>query len=841
MTLVGLEWANNGASDVHLVPQVASPEFFRLLMGQVRVANGTIELHHVFSLDNTTVMFTQQVTGTNGGHGITVDAKTGEVTLSPPTDMNGRSFLLKVDVKQGTDPTVTTFLRIYVHNVLQRMWITPKRLTVRKSAKSVRFSVLALFDDGVIGDISNWSPFERTDTPGDRTYVHLPKVDTPVLSWSAGGGPITVDQQTGILAAPTDIGETPITVQFSAGTASGNAVGTAVCAPAWTNGVNLDLAGGPGVAQADKVPNILFLPDGFQQADRSDYEREVRLIVKRLETRNRTRPYAALTGRMNYWRGWLASTDAGVTALGEVDPDPKKRKGDIDRGDDVPQPSLKLPPPAANWKLPDLVTVVGLPHPTADHPGDPKANKLADLQRLYERVNPAAVSQAVFDTWLNLSDRALLNERNTAFHMAFFTRPSAAAGSEEQELLLNPRRLTDEDFNTFLDALRGPHGEVIGPGRLWTTGKDKDLVVMVCRSSHVGGVTSPRNVAAGVKGHTLGLSLADRPFHQVRRNVDGDGFELIPDTVPTDVFYSVWMATAHELGHAFGLGDEYGGNQNPPEAADIADAAKAPNLQDSASAHTAGHLDVGKLKWADWPRIAKAGVLSGQPVAAGGRLTVPLVDVARSRLAVRDIVKFRKRPLVTAGKPSDICMVVDVDPGSNHVIVTPLFGGTVTPGDFPAGSILLAFVREPDPDFDNQKFGGLLNLVDSDVLIRIGATGNPLNAKPEDPVDRPDPNKELIPPVKATNFPGGIAPKPPPFSSWIIGAFENGHEHNSGFYHPTGTCVMNASSRAFIGGGVFLYDFCLICRYGFIDNVDPTLHGEVEQDFRDRYGRKGAQ
>jgi len=37
-----------------------------------------------------------------------------------------------------------------------------------------------------------------------------------------------------------------------------------------------------------------------------------------------------------------------------------------------------------------------------------------------------------------------------------------------------------------------------------------------------------------------------------------------------------------------------------------------------------------------------------------------------------------------------------------------------------------------------------------------------------------------------------------------------------------------------------LFDFCLICRYAFVDAADPTRHGEVEQDFRERYGRRGA-
>jgi hypothetical protein len=39
---------------------------------------------------------------------------------------------------------------------------------------------------------------------------------------------------------------------------------------------------------------------------------------------------------------------------------------------------------------------------------------------------------------------------------------------------------------------------------------------------------------------------------------------------------------------------------------------------------------------------------------------------------------------------------------------------------------------------------------------------------------------------------------------------------------------------------VKLADFCIVCRYAFVDNADPTLHGAVEADFRERYGKRGA-
>ncbi|WP_405547238.1 M64 family metallopeptidase [Streptomyces phaeochromogenes] len=846
MTLVGLRWADASAGDIHLVPGLASPEFFRLLLAQDSTAAGTIELKRLFNMPGLTTTFTEQLNGTGLSHGVPVVADTGEVTVQTAA-MNGRSLILNVLSKQGAD-SASTRVRVHVHNAIQRMWLTPSHLTVRRNAKGVRFSVLAQFDDGVIGDITNWSPFETPGAEVDHTYVHAPGSDTPALVWSASAGsPITVDRQTGVLTASADVGQATITARFDAGRRSTDDA-IAVCSQPWTTSVRLTHVRGPGVAKADTVPNILFLPDGFQEADRAQYERWIRLIVKRLDTRPRTRPFAALTGRVNYWQGWVPSPDAGITVLNEVEPDPTRRKGAVDQAHGVPKPSEIRP--AAGWTLPDLINAVGLPNPAADPVGSPLGPKIAEWRNLYGPFVTAALVQPVYPAWLALNDRLLLNERDTAFHMTFSERPALAGDSVDHAVASNPRRLTDDDFNVFLDALRGPRGELLGTtGRLWTTGKDKNLVVVVSRSSHSGGVTSGRRVGGGL-GSTLGLSLADRPFHQVLRNVNGNGFDLKPDDIPSDVFYSPWLTTAHELGHAFTLGDEYGGIATAPSKTAIIQSADEPNVQDRASLVVGGSLDVSRIKWADWPRIAKAGVLAAPPVPNGGNLTVTLLDVVKSRLSKDDIVKFRRRPLATAGQPSAICRVLSVDADRGQVVVAPLFGAVIDPNAFPAGSILLAYVRKPDPDFRNNRFGGLLTLADPEVLQRIVLTGNPLNAEPlageaplpNDAPGRPEANVELPVPTKATNFPARTAPKPPPFSSWTIGLYENGRRHNTGFFRPTGVCLMSVDSQLDARSKpVNMYDFCLVCRYAFIDTVDPTLHGQVESDFIARYGKQGAQ
>jgi len=847
MTFAGLLWANTGATDLHLLPGLVGPDLKSLL----RASDGAAAA----PLDNTfTVRFTESLNGSGASHGATVNPDTGEVTVTTAA-MKGRSFILTASATQA-GVTRTTRIRVNIHNAITRMWLTPApRLTVRNRATGVRFSVLALFDDGLIGDITNWSPFEPAGAP--HTFVHADGADDPALTWSSTGPPVVADPRTGVLTASADTGEATITVRHDT---VPPAAATAVCARAWTTPVSLTHVGGPGVRFTDSVPNILFLPDGFTDTERGRFENLVRLIVKRLEYRNRTRPFAALVGRMNYWQAWVPSPQPGVSVLNEVEV--KGGGGSVDKADGVPfpteGPATSLP--KNRWEISDLVNAVGLPNPVADPIISSIDAKIAEWQRLYGTFvtgdlvsrgpdKPGGVS--LFGQWLSLADRTLIDERDTAFHTAFGNRPALAGDNVDHAISLNPRRLTDDDFNSFLDALRGPHNENLG--RLWTTGKDRTLVVMVCRSSHVGGSTSERDVRVDattvVVGRTIGVSLATRNFHQLRPSTTGGGNELVPDNIPTDVFYSVWLTVTHELGHAAGLGDEAGGATTPPTAREIADAATRPNVQDVTPLVSPGVLHVDKIKWAGWQRIAKAGVVKAIAPQGGptrGPLTVTLDSLKKSGLAKDDIVRLRRRPLATAGDPSPIWRVDSVTPAQNQVVIVPQFAGpteVIDPAAFPPGSILMAPVRAAGTAIAEK------TLADPEILTRIATTRNPLNAqplageadKPNDVEGRPTPNVELDVPTLATNFPNRKAPEPPAFSSWTIGVFENGGRHNTGFYRPTGTCLMSAPFQTDPRHNtVNLYDFCLICRYAFIDGIDPTAHGQVEQDFVERYGKQGA-
>jgi hypothetical protein len=78
------------------------------------------------------------------------------------------------------------------------------------------------------------------------------------------------------------------------------------------------------------------------------------------------------------------------------------------------------------WLLEDLINAIGLPTPRG-HPTNstPDGDRLNTWQSLYGSDVTKPRVQRLFAEWLDRNDRMLLNERDTAFHMAFGNRPAA--------------------------------------------------------------------------------------------------------------------------------------------------------------------------------------------------------------------------------------------------------------------------------------------------------------------------------------------------------------------------------------------------------------------------------
>ncbi len=841
MAVTKVAWRDIGGRDIHLLPGLVSPRLDQLLTIHLKTDAGTRTFRGDERPGSVELTFLPLFTGGPTRHGVSVDTapatNTGAVTVDanlPSTRL--RSFIILVTATHDGVPA-STRIRIHVHERIVRMWLTPSLLTVRQGAKNMRFSVLARFDDGTTGDISNWAPFNSPES-GDLTFVHLNGSTDPELVWSSGDDRVTVDQATGELTANFINGTAEISVVRTPLPLPGVtfAQATVRCADRWESaGANATLERHPG-SRFDRmmnpdVHNVLFLPDGFADTpeDRAAFKRHVDAIVERLRTNPKTNPFKLLRESFNYFSAWVPSPEAGVSPLAELDPlDASQRRTDAS--------TIAMPrEPIGSWDIAELIHEVGLPTPDRDKPGDPLegpgGGRLDEWQALYGLHVTKARVAAAHPQWLKLSDRVLVNERDTAFHIAVGARPEVTEGAIGHLCVLNPLRLHRDDLDKFLGSLT-PNGGV------WAkSGKDNDLVVVVARSNRNAGTNSPQPDGRRL----LAFSLGDGNKHRIERATQDRGWDLRPDPAgtPSD---SPWMTAAHELAHSFKLADEYGGVGFLSSGDDIFD---RPNVQwqrelrddrgDLAVTNiTPGRPPANLLKWG-WQRILKAGVLTETPAAdglPGGQFRLRLRKGHGAPFKADDVVRLRSRFLLSAVLvPLSDRLKVLRKQDRDVLIVELLPGGQFDPLAFTVDDIVMVPRVAPGGS------GAELELIGKKVRDRIDVSRNPLNARHDADPNRPCDvaNKQSFP-TPAINFPPqGRAPKPPRLSWYIVGIYDNAAGFNCGAYRPTGICIMHseiydepATGRRRVA------EFCPVCRYAFIDAVDPSKHGANDRDLEKR-------
>jgi len=543
-----------------------------------------------------------------------------------------------------------------------------------------------------------------------------------------------------------------------------------------------------------------------------------------------TRPFDILGKRLNYFTAWVPSPAAGISPLFEMIR--MTQTGAKATGMDFPDPT----PPPTDQLLPvltlgQLIYTVGLPLPDRDHPGDPLGDEndgnLHDWLQLYDSPEVSQVDPTVYGNWLALTSRVLLNETDTAFTVCAGDRPTADPDTALPAAQVHPLRGMRNDLDTFLRALRDEKGNSIPD--VWSRGSaDAKLVVFLSRCMFFTGSNNPRGSGA----RYIATSLDDQDLVPMKQNPT-NGWDFVVDPVPDKVPVDLWTSTAHELGHSFQLADEYGGGGeiSTDEAAKLA---TKPNVQAASDLDAVPAMSTAKIKWR-WPRIQRAGILAADVADSSGigagPFTLTLQPGHGESFAKDDFARLRTRKLLEATMSGRI-RITAVTGDTLKAAAIP--GEAFLPSEWKAGSVVIVPKREDDPHFPDV-LGDDQLLIAAKTLAQMDRFHNPLNMKES---DRPDSisTKRLPVPTAATLFPNGKAPKPPAFSSWYVGLFDNGDTWDTGVYRPTGICLM--SRRHFIDkktGIDTAYQFCPVCRYWLVDLIDPSQHRWIDIDFEPRY------
>lgn len=825
MASVRIYWS--GGYDIHVLAGETSGS----LLGDLLIQDDSTPPNFVFATappaDVASIAFTPNFVSTgsppkNGG--VQVDTANGKVTVGAAPTL--KSFVLEAIVKRNDGKTLDPIpVRVLVHKSIKEMWLTPPTLTIRDGSPGQRLTVLAQFDDDTIGDISR------------RPMITWDSSDAAKIAVAADGG----------LTASTHPAAVTITARHAHKTATAQVEAKAP----WSTPVAVTLVpGSAGVAKAAKIPNVLFLAEGFTAAERPKYEALVRGIVQRLQSTGSLRPYDLAKGMVNFWMAFVPSRERGTSPLYDLNPSARdgslfgvETHAPVKPPPPPPPPKVGPPAPGDPYTLENLIYQVGLPSPTDVAVAADAAR--AKWAAQYGGNIELRVPNDIYLGWLDLHNHRLANEVDNAFGIANGNRPLMHQPEPAKIAGFNPLRTARFDLDTFLRNLRV--GTTGGPaiGAIWAT---KDPAVPVPDPTGAG---LPAGLKAGQDSTLVFMLLGGTPFcgaqktglivsslrHEVparliedftTRQVDFDPYDL-----PARASLGVVSRIAHETAHALGVLDEYGEFPTPLRipATEEGDLAKKANVQpgsalERAADHTLDPAKLGNIKWL-WPRIEHAGVLASQPVASGAAFKITLARGHARGFRRDNFVRLRLRPLLDHPHASGRLKITDVT--GDVVTVIPLAGTAIVPGTWPAGSVLIRPVRGAatagDPD------GPDLPLVAPIIAAHLAASGIPLDLKPGPPAPSCAIDDNDV--QAALNLPAGLPAARPRFKAQIVGLYDGGARYYCGVYHPSGACLMR--TQEVLAGRPTTYLLCPVCRYFLVDQLDPTQHRVIDRDYKNRY------
>ena len=794
----------------------------------------------------------------SSGFGIRINDFTGQIDVdAPPTPAPViHNFILNVIATDSTDNKQhTTSIRVHLHNRVTSAWLTPSVLTLRPQGgdfpqeTNVRFSVRAQFDDNTIGDITHhpnigWRPASQVTPEG---FLIINAVDSPANPAVQIDAVLPPDLEDFLSPTPTEIRATGH-IRFAVDWAADSTIRTETVQiqNTW-----------PGTVNPEVVFNFLYICDGYKPENKPQFEAQVRGLIGLMKTSQITRPFDLLSTSMNHFSAFVPSAHHGISVLSEVYPE-QDSDGNIDPDADgtikfygVPDPDS--PPATGNWDVANLIYRIGLPVPAQGLGvmGVPAVRDYWDSIAL--DIPRPRIPDSVVRRWQKMSKRTLLEENDSVFGLAYGDYPSSQK-SNNNEIGFHPRRMirsrtaaaADTHTNQQnLDPIlrRLVHVDGVSIGNIWARRPDGTrpnsfrLIFILSSLRWDRGVNFSRGYIA--------MNVEDRYWIPARSITGKPTFQIdLTGKITNSISHGRLIRGCHEVGHSFGLGDEYNetGKGSMPQADEVN--AHYGNLQKHSEIEdTVTHrLDGDKIKWC-WHRIRKAAEISGaitqEGPVADGKFRIPLVISQSRQFAVGNIVLLRVRtvsPFRPLPLPADLLVSnqleilevianIGVTPPETAIIVRATAGNTFAAADaalFPAGCIVYLPVTAKDSV--RSASYPFAEMIAKNIKDHITARNRALNQDPANAdfcVADPNPIQE---PVKLTvDLPFCLKKK-----NRIVGLFTGGRLYECGIYHPTGSCIMRNSNES----GT---EFCAVCRYIMVDIIDPYKHFSINLDYEEIY------
>ncbi|MET0793620.1 MAG: hypothetical protein ABW061_19020 [Polyangiaceae bacterium] len=852
MPITGINWSRSkGALVVHVLPGIPSPDLragylFFQLPAEDRIGTVTNDQSdHDFPSaksyledpahgGDVTLSFTIADASVAPGEStrsfrhIQVDRATGQVTadLAAFVEPFPRNFLLEVKATCA-GRSFPELIRVELHRSIQRIWLTPDPLRVRARRNAIfpsttrsRFSLRALFDDDVVGDITeffaiDWLPTRNIEADGRVT----------VAAGDAGSTAITVTAR--LRAFPT---LEPATAAL-------------LIQEPWSPDDPIDVrlvpgGGSPHPLAIEAVPNVLFLPDGFPADWEEDFYRYVNALVQFLKTDTVCKPYDLLADSINFWAAFIESEQEGVTWSSDV-------SGLLDQEGLRAIPKPERGPGGENgWELQHLIYEVGLP--TARDAASNSARSNEDItdewdalfgSTYQQRIESEAALERLVNEWRRLAARTILDDIDTPLG----TRSGAPrVDGEYNGLRMNRARMDRERLDDLMSALRHDDFDQshLDLSTLWLNPlkRNYDLVCIVV--PNVGR-------AQNADGYFFVNQVRTRRFTGagVALVVDPPTFSARPESRETRLF-------AHEFSHSFSLGDEYGGDEASRLTQPTVDRAQRafPNLQSPNSLKRAGSIHGDEIKWR-WPRLSWAAELIGPitpgaggvfeaPIRANHALAFPIGELVHLRFrdidfGYRDVRYIERSAYLTklpqvsvplrlvetfeTGTPSVVNVRLRVDAAAAFPYPAE---STVQAADFaaqfPAGSIVYRPTRAPDVAYDAVSYPyaevmakNIREFITQRVADgddgTIGAAGLGFPQEPD---------------YSGFTFPHCFPTAQYPH---VVALYAGGIGNDTGIYHPTGDCMMSNEYRG--------SQFCHVCKYMLVDAIDPSKHSFLDREY----------